>query len=103
MCSSVLFYMVVDSGSGWTIWAIESSGAGGTHRAAALSTVAGRRICPDRATEREEEKEVFFCVCVCVQQCERILCGLMSGDGRVVRYEVSSAQFGCGSEHNESD
>lgn len=31
------------------------------------------------------------------------LCGLMSGDGRVVRYEVSSAEFGCGSKHNESD
>lgn len=31
------------------------------------------------------------------------LCGFVSGDGRVVRYEVSCAQFGCGSEHNESD
>lgn len=28
-------------------------------------------------------------------------CGFMSGDGRVVRCEASSAQFGCGREHNE--
>lgn len=75
----------------------------GTHRAVALSTVTGHGICPDRATEQEEEKEeVSSCEFVC-SYASTFLCGLMSGDGRVVRYEVSSAQFGCGSEHNESD
>lgn len=39
----------------------------GTHHAAALSTVTGHNICPDRATEQEEEKEeVFSSVCVSV-------------------------------------
>lgn len=42
----------------------------------------------------------FFWVCTAMRA---LLCGLMSEDGRVVRYEVSAAQFGCGSEHNESD
>lgn len=41
-----------------------------------------------------------MCLCAAMRA---HLCGLMSEDGRVVRYEVSSAQFGCGSEHNESD
>lgn len=41
-----------------------------------------------------------FCVCAAMQA---HLCGLVSGDGRAVRYKVSSAQFGCGSEHNETD
>lgn len=27
----------------------------------------------------------------------------VSGNGSVVRYEVSSAQFGCGREHNKTD
>ena len=80
----------------------------GTHHAAALPTVTGHGICPDRATEHEvgKEEEAFSCVCVCVCVCAAMrarLCGLMSGDGRAVRYEVPSAQFGCGSEHNESD
>lgn len=71
----------------------------GTRRAAALLIGAGHSMCPDRATEQEEgERSVFTCVYVCAQ-----LCGLMSGDGRVVRYEMPSAQFFCGSEHNESD
>lgn len=51
----------------------------GTRRAAALSTGTGHGICPDRATEQEEHKEVFFvCVCVyvCVQLCERVCVGL---------------------------
>lgn len=90
--------MVADSGSGL---GNRQQWNRGTHHGAALSTVTGHRICPDRATEQEEEKEAV--VCVCVQLCDSCLCGLVSGDGRVVRYEVSSAQFGCGSEHNESD
>lgn len=57
---------------------------------------------------RGERRSVFVCVfffffgwlCAAMRA---HLCGFMSGDGRVVRYEVSSAQFGCGSEHNESD
>lgn len=77
----------------------------GTHHAAAPSTVTGHGICPDRASEQEVEgRRSVSCVCVCLCAAMRAhLCGLMSGDGRVVRYEVSSAQFGCGSEHNESD
>lgn len=62
----------------------------------------GHSICPDRATEQEEEKKKKKSVCLCATM-RTHLCGLMSEDGRVVRYEVSSAQFGCGSEHNESD
>lgn len=50
-----------------------------------------------RRIESREE-----CVCDCAQLCKR-MCGLVSGDGRVVRYEVSSAQSGSGREHNESD
>lgn len=78
-----------------------SKHGGDTRHAAALSTLTGHGTCPDRATEHEEEKEE-----VCVRLCAAMrvsLCGLVSGDGRVVRYEVSAAQFGCGSEHNESD
>lgn len=57
----------------WNKKAVEQ----GTHHAAALSTVTGHSICPDRATEQEEEKEeVFLCVCVCVWLCERICVGL---------------------------
>ena len=78
----------------------------GTHHAAALPTVTGHGICPDRATEqeagKEEDEEACVFVCLCAAMRAR-LCGLMSGDGRAVRYEVPSAQFGCGSEHNESD
>lgn len=36
----------------------------GTHHAAALSTGTGPSICPDRATEHEQNKAVLFCVCV---------------------------------------
>lgn len=53
---------------------------------------------PDRATEQEEEKTK--CVCAAMRAHS---CGFVSRDGGVVRYEVSAAQFGCGSEHNESD
>ena len=53
----------------------------GTHHAAAPSTVTEHGICPDRATEQEEEKEEVFscvresvcvcvCVCVCVGSCQ---------------------------------
>lgn len=89
--------MVADSGSGL---GNRKQWSRGTHHGAALSTVIGHSICPDRATEQEEEKEVFVCLCAAMHA---RLCGLVSGDGRVVRYEVSSAQFGCGSEHDESD
>lgn len=76
----------------------------GTRRAAALLTGAGHGMCPDRATEQEEGKKKCFHMCLCLCAVMRAhLCGLMSGDGRVVRYEMSSAQFFCGSEHNESD
>lgn len=71
----------------------------GTHHAGTLCTLTGHVICPDGATEQGEKS---FRVCVCAAM-QAYLCGLVSGDGRVVRYEVSSAQFGCGSEHNESD
>lgn len=77
----------------------------------ALSTRTGHKRSPDRATEQEEArgKGFFFlcargCVCVRVLSCAALpahSCGLMSGDCRVVRCEASSAQFGCGREHNE--
>lgn len=45
----------------------------GTHHAAALSTITGHNICPDRATEQEEEKEVVFShACVCVFACSYV-------------------------------
>lgn len=73
----------------------------GTHHGTALSTLTELCMCPDRATVEEAEKdEVCSCVCAATRT---QLCGLVSGDGRVVRYKVSSAQFGCGSEHNETD
>lgn len=50
--------------------------------------------------EEAEKDKVCSCVCAATRA---HLCGLVSGDGRVVRYKVSSAQFGCGSEHNETD
>lgn len=88
--------MVIDSGAGWTICGVEK-----TVRRGDTSCSTGAGTCPDGAAELGEHKAAS-CAHVRLRLCQARLCGLVSGDGRVVRYEVSSAQFGCGSEHNES-
>lgn len=52
------------------------------------------------STRRRKKKCLRVCLCAAMRA---YLCGLVSGDGRVFRYELSAAQFGCGSERNESD